>query len=100
MNKKMLIGGGAIIAAYAVYAIFFLKRIPIGDLCEDSGKCNGHCIKMTRGGGEKLVEVCTKTCTVAADCAAPTTCRGLKVMNVSAKGEISSGAEKYCLRSE
>jgi hypothetical protein len=100
MNKKILIGVGGIIVAYVVYAAFFLKTTAVGDPCQESEQCKGQCIKLSHGGGEKLREVCTKTCTSPSDCPAPTKCESLKTMNVSAKGDVTSGAEMYCLRSD
>jgi hypothetical protein len=98
MNKKILIGIGGIIVAYAVYAAFFLKTTRLGDPCQDSEQCKGQCMKMSSDAQPKLVEICTKTCSSASDCPAPTTCRSIKVTSVSAKGDISDGADQYCLK--
>jgi hypothetical protein len=99
MNKKWVMGIALVVAAYAVYAIFFLKRIPIGDLCEETAKCNGKCMAFGGFGDNKKGEICTKSCAAASDCPSPTTCQGIKVSTVEmSKGGMTESREKYCLR--
>ncbi|HKE14076.1 MAG TPA: hypothetical protein VKB80_04415, partial [Kofleriaceae bacterium] len=67
---------GVLAAGYAIYAVFFLERVPIGALCKASGDCQGQCI----GFGDLLPdyshqEVCTRECSAASDCPATTSCR-------------------------
>jgi hypothetical protein len=67
---------GVLAGGYAIYAAFFLERVPIGALCVSSGDCEGQCI----GFGDLLPdyshkEVCTRECSAPSDCPAPTSWR-------------------------
>jgi hypothetical protein len=98
MNKKIWLGvGAAVVAAYAVYAIFFLKTTAFGAPCQNDQQCKGQCLKMSSDQSSELTEVCTKVCSAPSDCPAPSVCRSIQLTTISTKGEASTGAEKYCL---
>jgi hypothetical protein len=101
MGKRKWIIIGAVVlllvAAYAVYAIFFLKRVPIGGICEASAMCEGECL----GFGDLLpdyghAEICTKGCSAATDCPAPTTCQQVEVISTDGTG-VGRANKTYCL---
>jgi hypothetical protein len=99
MTKKMMLGGGGVlIAAYVVYATFFLERVPIGGLCKDSAMCGGECLGFGGFGANEKGEVCTKKCDGPSDCPAPTTCQDIKIDSLSMKdGKMSAQSARYCL---
>ena len=98
--KKWIVVGivvAVLAAAYAVYAVFFLKRVAVGEVCEGSAMCKGECL----GFGDLLPdyshkEICTKRCSTAADCPSPTTCEEVNVVSTDGKG-VQTAARKYCL---
>jgi len=98
MNKKIWFGvGSVIVVAYVVYAVFFLKTTAFGTPCQGDQQCKGQCLKMGSDHSSELTEICTKVCGGPTDCPAPSTCQSIKLTKVSNKGDISSGAEMYCL---
>jgi hypothetical protein len=82
------------VAGYAVYATFFLKKVPIGEMCRDDGACAGHCMKLLGGEGEAAV--CTKSCTQSSECPAPTTCQQIDVTMIG-DAKNPNRKEGYCL---
>jgi hypothetical protein len=99
MNKKVMLGGGAVlVAAYVVYATFFLERVAIGGMCKESAMCPGECLGVGGFGDAQKGEVCTKKCDAPSDCPAPSTCQTITVDTADMKnGKVSEGAARYCL---
>jgi hypothetical protein len=100
MKKKWIIWVAVavvLIGAYAVYAIFFLEKVPIGGLCKGSAQCAGECI----GFGDLLPdyshkEICTKACASDSDCPSPTRCEEIELISTDGKG-TKTEQKRYCL---
>ncbi len=99
-RKKWILIGIAVLAlagAYAVYAVFFLEKVPIGQVCKDSAQCEGQCV----GFGDLLPdyshkEICTKPCTGNADCPSTTHCEEVDLITTDGKG-TQTQAKSFCL---
>jgi hypothetical protein len=100
MKKKwivIIVVAVVLIAGYAVYANFFLKRVAVGAPCEDSAMCDGECL----GFGDLLPdyshkEICTRACSAPADCPAGTACEQVQVVSSDGKGTAVED-KRYCL---
>jgi flagellar basal body-associated protein FliL len=100
MKKKWILIAIAVVVlggAYAVYALFFLERVPVGAVCKGSAQCEGQCL----GFGDLLPdyshqEICTKPCTSNADCPSTTRCEEVNLITSDGKG-TQTQAKSYCL---
>jgi hypothetical protein len=100
MKKKWVLYGAiaaVLVVGYAVYAVFFLEKGKIGELCAGNKTCPGECL----GFGDLLPdyshkEVCTKTCCAPSDCPAPTRCEEVNVISSDGKG-TQQEMKRYCL---